>query len=161
MPSTRGALTKEKQVSDAIFQAYRGLYSYDKAPLNASVEPYGKPEDDWTAEKITYAAAYGNERAIAYLFLPKRGKPPFQTVVFFPGSNALLTRQFSLYTTSALDAILKSGRAVLYPFTKVLTNAAMAWNPTSPIKPAPGAITSSCGQKMCPVPSTTPRLALN
>ena len=36
-------------------------------------------------EKITYAAAYGNERASAYLFLPTKGKPPFQTVVFFPG----------------------------------------------------------------------------
>src|SRR5258708_30001311 len=118
MPSTRGALTKEKQVSDAIFHAYRSLYSYDKAPLNASVESYGKPEDDWTAEKITYAAAYGNERAVAYLFLPKKGKTPFQTVVFFPGSNALFLRQFSLYTTAAFDGMLKSGRAVLYPIYK-------------------------------------------
>jgi len=118
MPSPRRDLTKEKPVSDAIFQAYRSLYSYDKAPLSASSEPYDKNEDDWTAEKITYAAAYGNERAIAYLFLPKKGKAPFQTVVFFPGSNALLTRQFSLYTTSALDAMLKSGRAVLYPIYK-------------------------------------------
>jgi len=118
MPSPRRDLTKEKPVSDSLFQAYRSLYSYDKAPLNASVEPYGKNEDDWTAEKITYAAAYGNERAIAYLFLPKKGKPPFQTVVFFPGSNALLLRQFSLYTTSALDGILKSGRAVLFPVYK-------------------------------------------
>jgi cephalosporin-C deacetylase-like acetyl esterase len=118
MPSPRRDLTKEKPASDSLFQAYRSLYSYDKAPLNASVEPYGKNEDDWTAEKITYAAAYGNERAIAYLFLPKKGKPPFQTVVFFPGSNALLLRQFSLYTTSALDGILKSGRAVLYPVYK-------------------------------------------
>jgi dienelactone hydrolase len=118
MPSPRRDLSKEKPVSDGIFQAYRSLYSYDKAPLSASVEPYGKTEDDWAAERATYAAAYGNERAVAYLFLPKKGKAPFQTVIFFPGANALLTRQFSLYTTSALDAILKSGRAVLYPVYK-------------------------------------------
>ncbi|HXM23878.1 MAG TPA: protein kinase [Terriglobales bacterium] len=118
MPSPRRDLTKEKPVSDQLFQAYRGVYSYDKTPLNASVEPYGQDEEDWKAEKITYTAAYGNERAIAYLFLPKKAKPPFQTVLFFPGSNALLLRKFSLYTTSALDAVLRSGRAVLYPVYK-------------------------------------------
>jgi len=118
MPSPRRDLTKEKPVSDELFRAYRSLYSYDKKPLNATVEPFGKDEEDWTAEKITYTAAYGNERAIAYLFLPKKGKPPFQTVLFFPGSNALMLRTFSLYTTAALDGILKSGRAVIYPVYK-------------------------------------------
>ena len=118
MPSPRRDLTKEKPASDQLFQAYRGVYSYDRTPLNASVEPFGQDEEDWKAEKITYTAAYGNERAIAYLFLPKKVKPPFQTVLFFPGSNALLLRKFSLYTTSALDAVLRSGRAVLYPVYK-------------------------------------------
>ena len=118
MPSPRRDLTKEKPAPDQLFQAYRGVYSYDKTPLNPSVEPYGQDEEDWKAEKITYTAAYGNERAIAYLFLPKKSKPPFQTVLFFPGSNALLLRKFSLYTTSALDAVLRSGRAVLYPVYK-------------------------------------------
>ncbi|MGB7944256.1 MAG: protein kinase [Terriglobales bacterium] len=115
MPSPRRDLTKEKPVSDELFRAYRSLYSYDKAPLNASVEPFGKDEEDWKAEKITYAAAYGNERAIAYLFLPKKAKPPFQTVLFFPGSNALEMRTFAVYPTAAIDALLRSGRAVIYP----------------------------------------------
>ncbi len=118
MPSPRRDLSKEKPVSDELFRAYKSLYSYDKAPLNATVEPYGKDEEFWTAQKITYAAAYGNERAIAYLFLPKKGKPPYQTVLFFPGSNALLLRTFVIYSTASLDAILKSGRAVLYPVYK-------------------------------------------
>ncbi len=118
MPSPRRDLSKEKPASDELFRAYRSLYSYDKVPLNPTVEPYGKDEEFWTAQKITYAAAYGNERAIAYLFLPKEGKPPYQTVIFFPGSNALLLRTFSLYSTASLDAILKSGRAVLYPVYK-------------------------------------------
>jgi predicted esterase len=117
MPSPRRDLSKEKPASDQLFQAYRSLYSYDKTPLNASVELAGN-EEDWKVEKITYTAAYGNERAIAYLFLPTKVKPPFQTVLFFPGSNALLLRKFSLYPTAALDAILRSGRAVLYPVYK-------------------------------------------
>ena len=118
IPSPLRDLVKKKPVSDELFQAYRSLYSFDKTPLNASVEAFGKDEEDWKAEKITYAAPYGNERAIAYLFLPRNAKPPFQTVIFFPGSNALQLRTFSLYTTAALDAILRSGRAVLYPVYK-------------------------------------------
>jgi dienelactone hydrolase len=118
MPSPRRDLSKKKPVSDEVFQAYRSLYTYDKTPLNATVEPYGSDEDDWKAEKITYAAGYGNERATAYLFIPKKGKAPFQTVIFYPGSGSLQQRKFSLPTTVGLDAILRSGRAVLFPVYK-------------------------------------------
>jgi eukaryotic-like serine/threonine-protein kinase len=122
MPSPRRDLTKVKPVSDQMFQAYRSLYSYDKAPLNATVEPFDNDAEDWKVEKITYAAAYGGERAIAYLFLPKRAKPPFQTVLLFPGGSALGLRTFSLNyaltPSAALDAILRSGRAVLFPVYK-------------------------------------------
>jgi dienelactone hydrolase len=118
MATPRRDLSQQKPVSEELFHAYRGLYSYDKLPLNATVEPFGKDEDDWKTERITYTAAYGHEQAIAYLFLPKKGKPPFQTVIFFPGSNALQMRAFSDYPTAALDGILRSGRAVLYPVYK-------------------------------------------
>jgi cephalosporin-C deacetylase-like acetyl esterase len=118
MATPRRDLSRGKPVPDELFRAYRGLYSYDKIPLNATVEPFGKDEEDWRTERITYTAAYGHEQAIAYLFLPKKGKPPFQTVVFFPGSNALLLRTFAIYPTAALDGVLRSGRAVLYPVYK-------------------------------------------
>jgi eukaryotic-like serine/threonine-protein kinase len=117
LPSPRRDLTKTKPVPDLLFQAYRSLYLYDKTPLDASVERV-EDNDDWTTERVTYTAAYGNEKAITYLFLPKKSKPPFQTVIFFPGSNALLMRKFSVYSTAALDAVIKSGRAVLYPVYK-------------------------------------------
>ena len=57
IPSPRRDLTKAKPVSDEIFRAYRSLYSYDEAPLNATVEPYSKDDDDWKIEIVTYAAA--------------------------------------------------------------------------------------------------------
>jgi len=118
MPSPRRDLSKGKPVSNEVFQAYRSLYTYDKVPLSATVEPYGIEDDDWKAEKVTYTAGYGNERAIMYLFLPKNAKPPFQTVIFFPGSGSLQQRRFNLPTTIGLDAILRSGRAVVFPVYK-------------------------------------------
>jgi dienelactone hydrolase len=116
--SPRRDFANQKPSSDAIFEAYRSLYSYDRLPLNATVETFGKDDEDWKAEKITYSAAYGNERATTYLFLPKKGTPPFQTVIFFPGSGTLTDRTFSFDRTLPLDAILRSGRAVLYPVYK-------------------------------------------
>src|SRR5580698_3081419 len=118
MSMPRRDLSKEKPASDELFKAYSGLYTYDKKPLNASVAPFGEEQDDWKVERISYTAGYGDEQAAAYLFLPKKAKPPFQTVVFFPGSNALQLRKFTLYNAAALDAILRSGRAVLYPVYK-------------------------------------------
>ena len=131
MPSPRRDLTKQKPVSDQVFQAYRSLYSYDRAPLNASVEPAGD-EDDWKIEKISYNASYGNERAIAYLFLPKKAKPPYQTVLFFPGSNALELRKFAIYPTAGLDGIIRSGRAVLYPIYKSTYERGDGWESDVP-----------------------------
>jgi hypothetical protein len=131
VPSPRRDYSKEKPVSDQVFQAYRGLYSYDKTSLDVKVEQVGD-EDDWKVEKVTYSAGYSNERAMAYVFLPKKGKPPYQTVLFFPGSNALLLRKFAMYPTAALDGILRSGRAVIYPVYKSTYERGDGWESDVP-----------------------------
>ena len=46
----------------------------------------------WILEKIIFDAAYGGERVIAYLFLPKNTAPPFQTVIYFPGAASMAQR---------------------------------------------------------------------
>jgi len=108
----------EKPVSDTLFQAYKSLYSYDKTPLHAAVES-SEETDNWKREKITFAAAYGNERVIAYLFLPKRSHPPFQTILYFPGSSTIDTRSSTpLPEMDMFDFVIKNGRAVLFPVYK-------------------------------------------
>jgi eukaryotic-like serine/threonine-protein kinase len=112
--------TKERTVSDEVFRAYARLYAYDKTDLKAVTEAVDDSSEDWRRERITFAAAYGNERVIAYLFLPKHAKPPFQTVIFFPGSNALNDRfsEKDLATTRVFDFMVANGRAVLFPVFK-------------------------------------------
>src|SRR6476660_4871151 len=51
IPSPLRDLVKKKPVSNELFQAYRSLYSFDKTPLNASPEAFGKDEEDWKAER--------------------------------------------------------------------------------------------------------------
>jgi cephalosporin-C deacetylase-like acetyl esterase len=109
---------REKPVSDELFRVYKSLYSYDKTPLHAVVESVDQT-DQWKREKVTFAAAYGNERVLAYLFLPKNSQPPFQTVVRFPGSEAIDIRSSATLPEPELfDFVIKSGRAVMFPVYK-------------------------------------------
>jgi len=110
--------SREKPVSESLFHVYKSLYSYDKTPLHAVVESTEQAAD-WKKEKITFAAAYGNERVIAYLFLPRKASPPFQTVVYFPGASALRGRSSAnAPQLDNFDFIIKSGRAVMFPVYK-------------------------------------------
>jgi eukaryotic-like serine/threonine-protein kinase len=105
-----------KPVSDEVFRAYKALYAYDKTPLNAKVEGITQETADWREEKITFDASYGNERMLAYLFLPKNVRQPYQTVVFFPSARVLdLSDSQKLGDVKFFDYIVQSGRAVLYP----------------------------------------------
>ena len=107
-----------KPVSDATFNLFLRQYDYDQAPLHAEIESVQK-EKDYVRQKITFDAAYGGERMIAYLFLPTSSQPPFQTVIYFPGSGAIHTRSSEkLRPRSIQDFILKSGRALMYPIYK-------------------------------------------
>ncbi len=111
-----------KPVSDAVFRTYKEQFSYDPTPLEAEVESK-RETADWTEQRITFNAAYGRERVIGYLFLPRNAHPPFQTVIYFPGSAPIDQRssadlehyyEFSMF----LSFIVKNGRAVLFPVYK-------------------------------------------
>jgi len=111
---------KQKPVADSVFEVYKGLFSYDRSDLNARVEWRDETPREWTQEKISFDAAYENERIFAYLFLPKNSSPPFQTVIYFPHAGSRRKR-----SSEDLDKyeefqsfIVKNGRALLYPIYK-------------------------------------------
>jgi dipeptidyl aminopeptidase/acylaminoacyl peptidase len=107
-------------VLENIFRIYKSQFLYDNRPLDASIETRDESPEDWITEKITFNAAYGNEREISYLFLPKNASPPFQTIIFFPGAYGCWEKDLlnSQATNWFLDYIIKSGRAVMYPVYK-------------------------------------------
>jgi len=114
---------KEKPVSDAVFQVYREQFAYDKRDLNAHTDSKQASPGGWAQEKVSFDAAYGGERVSAYLFLPRNTPPPYQTVIYFPGSASEWQRssgdiesyyEFPMF----LSFIVKNGRAVLYPVYK-------------------------------------------
>jgi dienelactone hydrolase len=115
-------LYKEKPVPDEVFRVYKDLFSYDKTDLKARVESRDE-RPDWIHETVSFDAAYGGERVLAHLFLPRNAAPPYQAVIYFPGSQSINERssrdienyyEFPMF----LSFVVKNGRAALYPVYK-------------------------------------------
>jgi dienelactone hydrolase len=104
-------------LSDDVFEVYRRQFAYDGTPLEAVVER-ADSATHWIRERITFDAAYGDERMVLYLYVPRDREPPFQTVVYFPGSGALNQQSVDEWRTIHLDFALRSGRAVAFPVFK-------------------------------------------
>ena len=107
-------------VPDPIFQVYKEQYAYDKTDLNVQIEQRDENAKDWVQETITFDTAYGEERMMAHLFLPKNTLPPYQTVVYFPGAGSMLqesSKDLDQYYefVKFLSFLVTSGRAVFYP----------------------------------------------
>ena len=80
---------------------------------------------------MTIDTGYRNERMDVYLFIPKRGREPFQPVVFFPGYSSFQIRRSSNSFDPAqpgypLDYIIKSGRVLVQP---IYQGTYERWNP--------------------------------
>jgi dienelactone hydrolase len=101
--------------TDEEFRSLKAQYQYDRTPLSPKVEKIENSSPFWRKEKITFNAAYDNERMIAYLFLPKTANPPYQTVIFFPGADAVWTESFNESHRELTEYVVTSGRALLYP----------------------------------------------
>jgi predicted esterase len=110
-------------VSDSVFRVYKDQFAYDKRDLNARVEEKDESARDWVKEKITFDLAHEDDRMIAYLFLPKNSRPPYQTVIYFPGGSAryqLSSQNLEKFVWFEVDLsfLPPNGRAVLFPIYK-------------------------------------------
>jgi dienelactone hydrolase len=122
-PGFRFDARSHTPVSDAVYQVYKEQFSYDDTPLNAAVDHSQESPGGWIHQRVSFDAAYGGERIMAHLFLPGNTPPPYQTVVYFPGSASSWMQssedlenyyEFTMF----LSYLVRGGRAVLYPVYK-------------------------------------------
>ncbi len=114
---------KTEPVSEEVFQVYKEQFFYDKTELDPRLEKKDDSSMFWVHETVTFNAAYGGEKILAHLFLPKNSEPPYQTVIYFPGGAARMQESsqnmIHYYEfESFLSFIVKNGRAVLFPIYK-------------------------------------------
>jgi dienelactone hydrolase len=132
--------TREKPVPDSVFSFYKGLYSYDRTTLDPRVESVDDSPEYFRTEKVSFRAAYGNDRVIAYLFLPRRARPPFSTVIYFPGIHVFYEKSSENLSPDFLEFAVRSGRAVLYPiymgtYERRITSSPVRQTPEEVVQP--------------------------
>jgi predicted esterase len=103
-------------VPKAIFQAKKAMYAYPDIPIDPVIENETSGGRDWKRQTVSINAAYNKERLILKIDLPIAQKPPYETVIYFPGGNGFKIPKFALNPLwEPWDGIVKSGRAVITP----------------------------------------------
>ena len=108
--------SREAPVSEATFEQFVRMQRYAAKPLDARIEKTLDGDPATRVERVSFTAAYAGDRVIAYLWLPKGLNPPYQTLVVFPGSEALRPAGPELLEQpDRYDFLVRSGRAVVHP----------------------------------------------
>jgi len=111
--------TREPPVSDEVFAALAGVYSYNRTePLAVTVESVDDRAPYWRLERVSIAAAYGGERLPVLLYLPKSAQPPLSAVLYLPESTAETLLSSENIATRWFEFLVRGGRAVVVPVYK-------------------------------------------
>ena len=110
--------TREKPVPDEVFEGLKHIFDYDPRPLNARIDSRDTTQDDWIVERASFDAAYGGERMTAVVLLPKHQARPYQSVVYFPGSNVISMASSVDRREQLASFVVRTGRAVILPILK-------------------------------------------
>jgi eukaryotic-like serine/threonine-protein kinase len=121
-------------VPDDVFELYRSLYAYDPTPLDGRAEGAVVETKDWRRETVTFASAIPNERITAYFYIPKRGRPPYQAVLYSNPGMATRLPTPEAGEERIFEFIVKSGRAFLHPALKGYYQRRYAAPPAGPIE---------------------------
>ena len=105
---------RRKPVSDEVFQVYRGLFDYDPRALAPRVEAVDTSRY-WIRQRVSFDVSYMDEPALVYVYLPVTGSRPLQSVVYWPGGNALGLNDIDHYRGFNINFVVRSGRALLFP----------------------------------------------
>jgi len=105
-------------VADDVYQVVAQQLGYSSASLAARAEPLESSNPAWRREQVTLATGYDDTRFAVQLFLPSRGTPPYQVVVYAPHAGFFQRRtQSSEFdptdSSQPLDFIVKSGRVLV------------------------------------------------
>jgi eukaryotic-like serine/threonine-protein kinase len=123
--------TGYEPVDDDVFAILERFYEYSPGPLDIRVERV-EETDQWRQETVSFNAAYGRERVIAHLFIPHDVAPPYQSIIYFPGSNAVLPgSSYNPNDLAFMDFLIRDGRVLVYPVYKhTYERAIPGWTPT-------------------------------
>jgi dienelactone hydrolase len=99
-----------RPVDETGFRSLLAFYNYDRRPADARSSDV-QETPDWRKERL-WLNGVGGDSILAYLYLPTRAAPPYQTIVFVPSSASFFFAPVWQEIESALGVHIKAGRAV-------------------------------------------------
>ena len=120
-------------VPPARYAALLAHYRYDSRPLDVRFIDTVRTSD-WTRVKLGYVALEG-DTALAYLYLPRQAKPPFQTMVYQSSSAAFAqVRTVPEEVERMIGPNIRAGRAAFAIVYKGMAERAFGpgWDPPAP-----------------------------
>jgi predicted esterase len=124
-PDLLAAVTPHRQyhlpppLTDQTFEILRGLFAYDQIPLDVRAERINDSLPNYRKETVSFRTAYGMDRMEVHLLMPRDIRPPYQSVIWFPGDDVFLLQSSQAFASAYLfDFIPRAGRVVVYPVYK-------------------------------------------
>jgi cephalosporin-C deacetylase-like acetyl esterase len=112
----------EKPVGDELYDAYASFFDRAPVALEPRIERTDDSAENWTKQRVSYAAGYGGERIEAWLYLPRNAEPPYQVVVQMGGADTFYRRssetEDQIFGWPHAEFLIRGGRAVLLPIWK-------------------------------------------
>jgi len=109
-----------RRISDEMFEGIRlnfaypvGTVSADQVQLAESVE-----FDHWTRQRVLIPSGHEGDPLPVYLYLPKRGEPPYQSVLYLPPADSWspgFRSESVALENYQIDFVPRSGRALVWP----------------------------------------------
>ncbi|MDH3290875.1 MAG: SUMF1/EgtB/PvdO family nonheme iron enzyme [Gemmatimonadota bacterium] len=122
-----------RPVDAATYETLLSFYRYDRQPSGArGVEVVETA--DWSREQL-WLNGVGGDSILAYLYLPKRAAPPFQTLVYVASAGAFFFQPVWQQAEDVLGPHIKTGRAVLAVVFKGMVGR--AWPADFVLPPTP------------------------
>jgi hypothetical protein len=122
---------RPEPISDEAFALLRGLYAYDRDPLEARIERVQDNLPGYRKETVSFVTAYSNERMEAHLLIPRDVPPPYQSVIWFPGADVFMLRSSERFASAWLfDFLPRAGRVLVYPVYRGMYERFEPWQRT-------------------------------
>lgn len=107
--------TLPEPAGDVEYRVFESLHRYELSPLDARTESVLDSSPYWRRETVSFRAAYGNERVVAHVFLPRNASPPYQVVVVLGGATIINVLRRVEDFDYPFEFVVRSGRAVVIP----------------------------------------------
>jgi tRNA A-37 threonylcarbamoyl transferase component Bud32 len=123
-------------VDRATFQGLLDFYRYDPVPPRPRVSEVVET-DGWTRERIWIDGAEGDS-VLLYFWAPRAAEPPYQTMVFVPGSSVFITETLPNDVEWTIGPAIQAGRAAVAVVMQGMLERSLPWEAIDPAPPSVG-----------------------